>query len=412
MPRALHMRIMAVFIAAAVIAGWSQDWPQWRGSRRDGMLAEYSPPKTWPERLTQRWQVSVGEGHSSPVVVNRRIYLLTRQGEEEVVSCFDLDSGKTLWRDRYPVAYTVHPAAAWHGKGPKSTPLFHAARLYTLGIAGVLSCYEGETGRLRWRKEFASEYPHTSPHFGTAMSPVAEGRLVIAHVGGPDNGALTAFDMDTGEVKWAWKGDGPAYASPIVADLGGVRQIVTQSQKFLVGVSAANGELLWSIPFTTEYVQNIVTPVLYKEMLVFSGVNKGVLAIKVVGNGNKWTPEKVWETPEVSFYMNTPVVDGDLLLGLSHKNKGQFVCLDARTGKRQWASEGRQGENAAVVKGGDCFFLLTTDSELIVARMSGKGFEPIQRYTVANSPTWAHPVILNRGIVIKDAEKLTFWSWN
>ena len=86
MPRALHMRIMAVFIAAAVIAGWSQDWPQWRGSRRDGMLAEYSPPKTWPERLTQRWQVSVGEGHSSPVVVNRRIYLLTRQGEEEVVS--------------------------------------------------------------------------------------------------------------------------------------------------------------------------------------------------------------------------------------------------------------------------------------------------------------------------------------
>src|SRR5439155_26509800 len=79
MPRALHMRIMAVFIAAAVIAGWSQDWPQWRGSRRDGMLAEYSPPKTWPERLTQRWQVSVGEGHSSPVVVNRRIYLLTRR---------------------------------------------------------------------------------------------------------------------------------------------------------------------------------------------------------------------------------------------------------------------------------------------------------------------------------------------
>jgi outer membrane protein assembly factor BamB len=244
------------------------------------------------------------------------------------------------------------------------------------------------------------------------MSPVAEGRLVIAHVGGHDNGALTAFDMDTGEVKWAWKGDGPAYASPIVADLGGVRQVVTQSQKFLVGVSAANGELLWSIPFTTEYVQNIVTPVLYKEMLVFSGINKGVLAIRVLRHGDKWTPEKVWENPEVSFYMNTPVVHGDLLLGLSHRNKGQFVWLDARTGEKRWAGEGRQGENAAVVKGGDSFFLLTTDSELIVGRMSGKGFEPLHRYTVATSPTWAHPVIVNRGIVIKDAENLTFWSWN
>src|SRR5439155_19787871 len=101
MPRALHMQIMAVFITAAVVAGLSQDWPQWRGSRRDGMLAEYSPPNIWPERLIQRWRLSVGEGHSSPIVVNRRIYLLTRQGEQEVVSSFDLDSGKTLCQERY-----------------------------------------------------------------------------------------------------------------------------------------------------------------------------------------------------------------------------------------------------------------------------------------------------------------------
>ena len=386
----------------------AQDWPQWRGPNRDGVAAG-TASKVWPERLTQKWQATVGQGHSSPVVVGNRVYIFTREGEDEVVRCLELETGKEIWSDRYAVPYQMNPAATGHGKGPKSTPVVNNGKLYTLGITGVLSCYDIQTGKRRWRKDFATQFSSTSPHFGTAMSPIVEGQLLIAHIGGHDNGALTAFDSETGQVKWSWKGDGPGYASPVVVDVAGTRQVITQSQNKIIGVSATTGELLWSIPFTTAYVQNIVTPIVYKQMLIFSGLDKGVMAVRIGKNGNTWTTQKVWENQEVSFYMSDPVLCGDLLIGMSHRNKGQFVCLDASTGKKLWEGEGRQGENAAVVRAGENLFFLTNEAGLIIARCNARTFEPLRRYTVAASPTWAQPVILGDRILIKDASTLALW---
>lgn len=149
-------------------------------------------------------------------------------------------------------------------------------RLYTFGISGVLSCFDATTEKLEWRKEFSGQFKETWPAFGTAMSPIVDHGLLIAHVGGDDNGALTAFDAGTGAEKWSWKGEGPAYASPILVDLGGAPldpgRSSPQSRKNLVGVSASTGELLWQIPFTTNHNQNIVTPLLYQQTLIFSGL--------------------------------------------------------------------------------------------------------------------------------------------
>jgi len=388
----------------------AQDWPQWRGANRDGTILSYAEPKVWPEQLTQKWQVNVGIGHSSPLLVQKKIYLLTRQGEQEVVTCLDLDTGKQVWRDAYPAPYTMNPVATAHGKGPKATPVFHAGKLFTLGISGILSGYDAGSGKLLWRREVAAEFKTTSPYFGTATSPVVERGLVIAHVGGHDSGALTAFDIASGKTVWNWSGDGPAYASPIVVDLGGARQIVTQSQKNIIGVSVADGKLLWSLPFTTAYVQNIITPILFKDTLIFSGLDKGVMAIRLVPGGGEWKTEKVWENSAAAFYMSTPVLNGNLLFGLSHKNRGQFVALDAATGKTLWTTTGREGENAAILTAGDKLFLLTNNAELIVARVNSTAFEPLRRYTVANSPIWAHPLIMGRNILVKDLENLTSWS--
>lgn len=388
----------------------AQDWPQWRGTNRDGVAGGFSAPQKWPEQLKPVWRASVGTGHSSPVVVGKKIYLHTRQEEKETVSSIDLTTGKVLWRESYPASYIMNSAAAGHGKGPKSTPLVHNGKLYTLGISGILSCFEIEGGKLLWRKEFSKQFPQTSPLFGTAMSPLVHNGLLIAHVGGHEQGALTAFSAETGAVKWSWKGDGPGYASPIIAEIVGTPQVVTQTQSRIVGVSAHSGELLWSIPFTTEYVQNIVTPVRYKEMLIFSGLSKGVMAIKVVKHGAKWTTEKVWENPEVSMYMNSPVIDGNYLYGMSHRNKGQFFCLDSATGKTVWTTQGREGENAAIVNAGDALFLLSNEAKLIVVKNSAKGFEPLARYSVAESPTWAHPIVLGSQILIKDEATLALWT--
>ena len=402
--------MLLLLLAAGLAAANVDDWPQWRGPHRDGTLSEASAPASWPEHLQPRWKITVGEGHSSPILAAGRIFVFTRQQGNEVVSSIDPSTGRILWQKSYPAAFKMHPAATQHGEGPKSTPVFHDGKLFTFGIGGILTCWDAATGSVRWRKDFSNEYREKWPLFGTAMSPAVDAGLLIAHVGGNDDGALTAFDSGSGAVKWQWKGDGPAYASPIVVDLGGTRQVVTETQNNIVGVSASTGQLLWKIPFTTEYVQNIPTPLLYRDMLILSGLGKGVFAVRPAVKDGKWTAETVWRNPEVSMYMSSPVLGGDLIFGFSHYKKGQFFCLDARTGATQWTSPPRQSDNAAIVIGGENLILLKDDAALVIAKANGKGFEPLRTYTVAGSPTWAHPLVLRHGVVIKDATTLSFWA--
>ena len=110
-------------------------------------------------------------------------------------------------------------------------------------------------------------------------------------------------------------------------------------------------------------------------------------------------------------YMSSPVLSGNLLFGFSHKNKGQFFCLDANTGETKWLGDPRQGDNASIVQLGQRLLLLKDDGELIVAQAAVKAFEPLRRYKVAGSPAWAHPLPLEKGIVIKDEDSLAFWSF-
>jgi len=405
-PAAALLSVLAILLPLLT----AQDWPQWRGPNRDGALPAFADPGIWPDQLKLKWRVKVGIGYSTPLLVNKRIYVLARQGDTETASCLDFDSGRQIWRDAYAAPYTMNPAARAHGMGPKSTPLYHAGKIFTLGISGILSGYDAASGKLSWRREFSAEFKNTSPLFGTATSPIAERGLVIAHVGGHDGGALTAFDAETGRTVWAWTGDGPAYASPILVTLEGIRQIVTQSQKQIVGVSAADGKLLWSIPFTTAYVQNIITPILFRDTLIVSGLDRGVTAFRLAQSGGRWRAEKVWENPAASFYMSNPVINNQILFGMSHKNRGQFVALDAATGKTLWTTAGREGENAALLSGGDKLFILTDSAELTVAKASGTAFEPLRRYTVASSSTWANPLLSGKCFLVRDAESLTLWS--
>jgi outer membrane protein assembly factor BamB len=386
----------------------AQDWPQWRGPGRDGRVPG---PLTlsWPKALKPGWKVPVGIGYSSPVVVGQRVFTFARNGDDEVASSFDLATGKRLWSQSYPAPYTMNSAATAHGKGPKSTPVVQGGRLFTLGISGTLSAFDAETGRPAWRKDFSGQFRESAPAFGAAMSPVVAEGLLLAHVGGDGDGALTAFDAATGAVRWAWKGDGPAYASPVVATIGGVSQVVTQTQKQLVGLSLAKGELLWSLPFTTPYEQNSVTPVVSGDTVIYSGLDQGLRAARVGRKGAAWAAAPAWKNDDVSLYMSSPVLDGGRLYGLSHRNKGQYFSVDADSGKTLWLSEGRQGENAAVLAGPQVLLILTTEGELLVAKKDAPAFSPIATYTVSDRATWAHPALVGSTLLVKDAETLAQW---
>ncbi len=399
-----------IFTAMAILTLLSpasaQDWNQWRGPNRDGVVTGFTAPKAWPENLTPAWKVTVGAGYSSPVVSGGTVYVLSRVEEREVVSAFDIATGKLVWQDAYNAPYTVNPAAARHGPGPKSTPVIAGGRLYTFGITEILSCYDLAKGKALWRKTFTGQYPATSPIYGTAASPIVDHGLVIVHVGTAKQGALTAFDATTGDMKWQWTGDGPAYASPIVVEMAGVRQVVTQSETSIVSVAAATGALLWKLPFTTPYVQNIVTPLLYKDTLIFSGLEQGVFAVRVAKGANGLTAETVWKNDQVSMYMNSPVVKGDLIFGYSHKNRGQYFCVDATTGKTIWLGEPRQGDNAAMLLAGNFILSLNNDADLIVTKAVGSGYEVVKKYHVAESATYAHPAPTRGGLLVKDANTL------
>lgn len=386
----------------------AQDWSQWRGPNRDGNVSDASVPSAWPRTLKEEWKVTVGVGHASPVVANGKIYVFTRQGEEEVLLSLDAVTGKELWRSSQPIAYEMHEAAKGHGKGPKSTPVVYKGNVYTFGISGVLSGHDARTGKLKWRLDFSKQYPKTSPLFGTAMSPLIDGGLLIAHVGGHDKGALTAFDPETGTIKWSNDVDGPAYSSPIVVTLAGARQVVTSTQGNVIGVDVSTGKTLWKLPAKSQYDENSVTAIAFKDMIIFAREGQGLTAIRLEKQDSGFVPKEVWNNKENQMYMNSPVLVGNALFGLSPLKKSQFFALDADTGKTLWQGPGRMGENAAIVNlGGKFLLLLINDGNLVVLPANAKGYLPAAQYTVAASPTWAHPVVIGRRILVKDQTSLT-----
>ena len=352
--------------------------------------------------------MDVGLGYATPLPVGERIYLFTRQREDEVMTALDAQSGKVIWRTSYPVPFDMNPATSKHGPGPKSTPVFANNRLFTLGMTGLVTAFDATTGRQIWQHPA----PPIQPRFHTAMSPIVEGDRVIVHIGGDNDGALTAFDVATGDVRWSWNGDGPAYGSPMVFDLGGTRQVVTFTQKNFVGVSLATGELLWRRPFVTQSETTAQTPILYQDTVIETGRGNGITAFRVVRDGNAFRTENVWHTDEVSLHMANAVVIDGVLFGLSHLNSGQYFGLDLETGRVLWTSDPRQAENAAIVRAGETIFSLQDDAQLVVFRNSRTGFDVLERYEVATSPTWTQPTLFDDKVFVKDVSTLALLSFN
>ena len=401
--------LVSPFVAVAVIVGSAvaigqespQDYPQWRGRSRDGAASAFSKPDSWPDSLKLEWKVDVGEGYATPLVVGNRIYAFTRQNGNEGITALDAATGKRVWRTDYPVAYEPYEGSEDHGDGPKATPLFQNGKLYTLGISGTISAFDASSGTIVWQKPA----PPVQPEVGTSSSPIGDRDLVVVQ---ESYDALTAFEPNTGRVRWTVKNQF-RFASPIIADLDGTRQVIAAAQYSIVGISVEDGAVLWEHPWKSPYVQAI-TPILYRDTIIVSGHHRGVMALKPFRRGDTWLVEIIWQTEKASMFLSNPVVIGNTLFGLSHLNSGQFFALDAPTGQMLWLDRPRRAENSAVVKADDLLFFLNDDAELIVARSSRTGFEPLKQYTVADTATWAQPAISGKRIFIKDIASLVLWS--
>jgi outer membrane protein assembly factor BamB len=404
---------MAVaLVVAASVHGLAQraatDVTQWRGAARDGVAAGFAAPAAWPEALVQKWKVEVGTGYASPLVVGARVYQFSRVGDNETMTALDAASGKVLWQTGYAAAFEMNPATKAHGPGPKSTPVFFDGRLYSIGMTGVVTAWDAATGRQVWQKPGTGVAMEYTTH---SFSPIVDSGRVVFHVGGKDKGALTAFDLATGDVRWSWAGDGPGYASPIVATIGGTRQIVTPTQSKIVGVDAGSGRLLWERPLVHQFNSNAVTPIVSGDTVIVSGSGP-TLAFAVARRGDAWTAEQIWENADATLRFASPVAAGDTLFGLSGRNAGQYYALDAKSGKTIWTSPPRQAAHASIARAGDAWLSLESDGEFVVVRVSQTAFDAVKRYNVADTETWAQPALSGNRIFVKDVTSLTLWTLN
>jgi outer membrane protein assembly factor BamB len=391
-------------------AGLEAQWPQWRGPNRDGVVSAAAVPSAWPKAPALRWKEVVGEGYSSPVVAGGRVYVHSRRDPDEVVTAFDLTTGKPAWSATYQSAFTKNKYAKEMAKGPFSTPLVADGRVFTLGTSAVLSAFDAATGALRWRKDWSKSIDTSRLFTGTAMSPIIDSGLLIVHVGDDDAGAFRALDPATGAEKWTLPGHGPGYASPIVSATGGMRQLITMTDKAIVGVDVRTGRQVWQIPFPDDWHENIVTPVFAGDVLVVSGTRKGTFGYKLEKNASTWTPRQIWHNTDLPMYMSSPVADGPYIYGFGSKRKGQLFCLDARTGAAKWTTEGRAGSNAAIQSAGAYLVVLTTDGEMLILNRNPEKYQELHRYKLAETPTWAHPVVLATDLVVRDADSVAVWS--
>jgi outer membrane protein assembly factor BamB len=413
----------------SAICAWGQDWPQWRGPNRDARLTGFTAPATWPKELTQKWKVSVGNGVATPALVGDRLYVFTRQGNEEILRCLDVATGKELWQNKYEAQAVAGPAARF--PGPRSSPTVADGKVVTLGVGGILSCLDAASGSLVWRK---ADFKSPLPQFFTSSSPLIVDGLCIAQLGGEDEGAIVAFDLATGNEKWKWTGDGTAYASPVSLSVGDGKAVAAETAGKIVALGIADGKLLWETPFPKQgRSYNACTPMVDGQIVIYSGTGRGTKAVKFEKQGDALSPKPLWDNKENSVQFNTPVVKNGLIFGLSERDN--LFCINAETGKTAWTAPvtglkepappavggGAQGKGGgrgrgmggggygSIVDAGSVLFALTPKGELIVYEPSDKEFKQLARYKVAADGTYAYPVIAGNRVFVKDAESLTLW---
>lgn len=386
-------------------------WPGFLGSNRNGQVDYFPSEVEWPERLTRAWRIEVGSGYGSPAVVGQTAFLHTREENDEVLQSIDLTSGKVNWKKTVATPFKIGGGGEYHGKGPKSCPTYSDGRVFTFGISGVLTAWDAKSGRQLWQRDDGGRFKRSHPNWGACMSPLVAAEKVIIRFGTDEEGELTAFDVATGETVWTYGNEGPSYASPLLAEIGGVQQVVEWNHESLIGVDPPTGDLLWSHPFPHVGTdQNMPTPAVHNGRIYLGAENRGLHCFEPQRNGGEWSVKKRWTQKEIALDMSSAVVHGDRLYGHSHYQKGQLFAVELATGRIAWQGPGRAGQHATFLALPKHIVALLNTGHLKVLPTSTDQYREAASWQVAETQTWAPPVILPTGFLIKDTTTLTFWS--
>ncbi|MBM82969.1 MAG: serine/threonine protein kinase [Planctomycetaceae bacterium] len=411
MKQLLTFTIVASTISAGICLADDANWTGWLGPKRDGWVGHFKAPTTWPSKLKKQWQTEVGAGYGSPIVVGNRVFQHSRQGGEEVVRCVDLTTGDVAWKKSYPAPFKVGGGGEYHGKGPKSCPIYADGRVFTLSISGVLTAWKADTGKKLWSRDFENLFKSGHPNWGATTSPIVDGDRVVVHFGTDDEGTLMALNVRTGNEEWQQGHVGASYSSPLLVETNGVKQIVEWNHLFLSGIESETGKLLWK--YSAPHVgtdQNMPTPTFHKGRILLGGENRGIQSIEPRRFGKSWGVKQLWHQRKVALDMSTAVMNGKYLYGMSHYGKGRLFCLDPNSGDIKWQGPGRLGSNVTFLSIPGHIVALTDSGEVQIVAATPDEYKKVASYQVAETATWAPPVLLEDSLLIKDTTSLIRWS--
>jgi len=388
-------------LGAADRAG-ATDWPQWRGPNRDGISSETGLLEQWPEKGPKLlWTAKgLGIGYASVAIANGVIYTAGNVGKDMKLIALDLD-GKTQWQVK------VGPACKAGSPGSRGTPTVEDGKVYYEDANGDVVCLDAKTGEKVWGLNILKEFHGRNIEWALSESLLVDGNNLIACPGGPEIGVV-ALDKNTGKTVWTCKGaDGqPGYASPIVVEQGGLRQIITMNSQAAIGIHAKTGELLWRFPHKTEYDANITTPV-FHEGFVFidSGYGSGGELLKLTVAGEKCSAEKVWHTKALDNHHGGIVLVNGYLYGSAMG--GPWICLDFKSGDMKYRERG-VGKGSLTYADG-MLYTLSEQGAMGLVPATPERHQVVSRFRIppgGGGEVWAHPVVCGGRLYIRHGDAL------
>jgi outer membrane protein assembly factor BamB len=386
------------------------DWPQWLGPKRDGGTREVVAP--WTAAPKVLWRRSVDPGFSSPVVAGGRVFLHTcvKDKEQEQVIALDAVTGKVVWQADYPRP----PFKSVLGNGPRATPTVAGKHLYTMGINGVLSCFEAATGTKVWQVDLYSQFKADLPAFAVCCSPLVIGNRVLGSIGGKGR-CVVALDTDTGAVQWQALDDPASTSSPVLF-AGGARprgappDVVLMTPLRVVGLSPLDGSLRWEHAMVFQPSGTSPTPIAIGDRLVASTQAHGAVAVQVSARDDQMTATPAWQNKELKSYFSSGVAGGDLLFLVTNTieplPEAKLTCLEARTGKQLWSKANVGYFHAGVIRTGDGKLLVLSDAgELSLLEADAKGAKVVARAKVCGG-TLVTPALADGRLYVRDDKEL------
>jgi outer membrane protein assembly factor BamB len=414
---------------AAVVASiaCADDWPQWRGPKRDGVWRENGIVERFASPdLPVKWRAPISAGYSGPTVSQGRVYVTDRieePAQRERVHCFDEKTGQQVWSHEYDAVYRF---SGGYNAGPRAAVSIDQGKAYSLGAMGHLFCFDAADGSVIWKRNIAGEYDVRMPLWGIACSPLIEDDLLIVVAAG-ENATLVALDKNSGQEKWKALDDRAQYSAPIVIEQAGKRVLVCWTGDNVAGLDLHTGEVYWKHPLKPKNMPiGVAAPVTDGKRLFVSSFYDGSLMLRLLG-GDRPAVQEVWrkrgaseiETASLHCMISTPMLDGDYIYGVD--SYGQLRCLDASTGERVWESQKAvpkaRWSNIHIVRHGQGYVMFNERGELIFARLSPAGYEEISRAKLIEPTTgqldrrgvgvcWAHPAFAGKHIFVRNDKEL------